>query len=86
MKLIFLEMGGTYRQVGDYLIPNLSLPPDIEEYRLGKYGQMRQRYIKELRHGLYSSLLLEGTLMKHLAEIDRFCNDRLEIIEIALME
>lgn len=86
MKSIFEEMGGTYRQEGDYLIPNLSLPPDTEEYHLGKYGRMRQGYIKEHRRGLYSSLLLEGTLMKHLAEIDRSCNDRLEIIEKALME
>lgn len=86
MKSIFEEMGGTYRQEGDYLIPNLSLLPDTEEYHLGKYGRMRQRYIKEYRHALYSSLLLEGTLMKHLAEIDRSCNDRMAIIEKALME
>lgn len=36
MKSIFEEMGGTYRQEGDYLIPNLSLPPDTEEYHLVK--------------------------------------------------
>lgn len=27
MKLSFEQNGGTYRQVGDYLIPNLTLPP-----------------------------------------------------------
>lgn len=86
MKSLFEEMGGTYRQEGDYLLPNLSLPPDTEEYLLGKYGRMRQRYLKEHRRALYSSLMLEGTLMKHLAEIDRSCNDRLEIIEKALMK
>lgn len=86
MKSIFEQMGGTYRQEGDYLFPNLSLPPDTEEYHLGKYGRMRQRYLKEHRRALYSNLLLEGALMRHLAEIDRSCNDRLEIIEKALME
>ena len=86
MKSFFEEMNGTYRQEGDYLLPNLSLPPDTEEYPLGKYGRMRQRYLKEHRRALYSSLMLEGTLMKHLAEIDRSCNDRLEIIEKALMK
>ena len=86
MKSLFEEMGGTYRQKGDYLLPNLSLPPDIEEYLLGKYGRMRQRYLKEHRRALYSSLMLEGTLIKHLAEIDRSCNDRLEIIEKALIK
>ena len=40
MKSIFGQMGGTYRQEGDYLIPNLSLP-DESEYQIGKYGRMR---------------------------------------------
>ena len=66
MKSIFEEMGGTYRQEGDYLLPNLSLPQDTEEYPLGKYGRMRQQYLKEHRRALYSSLMLEGTLIKHL--------------------
>ncbi len=30
MKTIFEEMGGTYRQVGDYFIPNITLPDDGE--------------------------------------------------------
>lgn len=37
MKSIFEGMGGTYRQEGDYLIPNIKLP-EQEEYQLGKYG------------------------------------------------
>ena len=35
MKSIFEKMGGTYRQKGDYLLPNLSLPPDAEAYQIG---------------------------------------------------
>ena len=42
MKIIFEEMGGTYRQVGDYFIPSITLPDD-GEYQLGKYGRMRRR-------------------------------------------
>ena len=64
----------------DKILPNLSLLPDAEEYPLGKYCRMRQQYLKEHRRSLYSSLMLEGRLMKHLAEIDRSCNNRLEII------
>lgn len=86
MKSVFEKMGGTYRQEGDYLLPNLSLPPDTEEYHLGKYGRLRQQYLKEHRRALYSSLLLEGSLKKHLAEIDCFCDARLEIIETAMMK
>ena len=86
MKSLFEEIGGTYRLEGDYLLPNLSLPPDPEEYQIDKYGRMRQRFLKEHRRALYSSMMLEGTLTKHLAEIDRSCNDRLEIIETAMMK
>ena len=34
-KTIFEEMGGTYTQVGDYLLPDLKLPE--EEWRISAY-------------------------------------------------
>ena len=86
MKSIFEKMGGTYRREGDYLLPNLSLPPDAEDYQVGKYGRMRKQYLKEHRRALYTCMMTDGTLWKHLVEIDRSCNDRLEIIEKALMK
>lgn len=46
MKSIFEEMGGTYRQEGDYFIPNLILP-DTGEYQSGKYGRMRRSHLKD---------------------------------------
>ena len=79
MKSLFEEMGGTYRQEGDYLIPNLALP-DEPEYQIGKYGRMRRSYLKEHRPVLYASLLTSRTLHWHLAEIDQACNERMEII------
>ena len=79
MKSLFEEMGGTYRQEGDYLIPNLALP-DEPEYQIGKYGRMRRSYLKEHRPVLYASLLTSGTLHRHLAEIDQACNERMAII------
>jgi hypothetical protein len=83
MKSIFEEMGGTYRQEGDYLIPNLTLP-DTSDYQIGKYGRMRRSYLKEYHSALYSALILEGTLFKHLAEIDQACNERMEAITTAM--
>lgn len=83
MKTIFEEMGGTYRQVGDYFIPNLTLPDD-GEYKIGKYGRMRRNYLKEYRKILYNNYVLEGTLFKHLAEIDQACNERIENIVSAM--
>lgn len=83
MKTIFEEMGGTYRQVGDYFIPNITLPDD-GEYQIGKYGRMRRSYLKEYRKILYNNYVLEGTLFKHLAEIDQDCNERIENIVSAM--
>ncbi|MEY8319115.1 TnpV protein [Oscillospiraceae bacterium 50-58] len=83
MKTIFEEMGGTYRQVGDYFIPNITLPDD-GEYQIGKYGRMRRSYLKEYRKILYNNYVLEGTLFKHLAEIDQACHERMEILVSAM--
>ena len=83
MKSLFEEMGGTYRQVGDYFIPNLVLPDD-GNYQIGKYGRMRRSYLKEHHPILYNNYLLEGTLFKHLAEIDQACNERMKILVSAM--
>ena len=83
MKSLFEEMGGTYRQVGDYFIPNLVLPDD-GDYQIGKFGRMRRSYLNEHRPVLYANLLTSGTLHRHLAEIDQACNERMEIIVPAM--
>ena len=84
MKSLFEEMGGTYRQVGGYFIPNLVLPDD-GDYQIGKYGRMRRTYLKEHRKILYTNYVMEGTLFKHLSEIDQVCNERMEIIVSATL-
>lgn len=69
MKTIFEEIGGTYRQDGNYLLPNLELPVQ-QEQPLGKYGRMRLHYLKEQHHAVYTGLLLAGKLDEHLREVD----------------
>ena len=66
-----------YSRHGDYFLPNLGLT-EAEQRPLGKYGQMRLRYLEEHRPGLYTRLLLSGKLMEHLQEIDSSCQERLE--------
>ena len=83
MKSLFEEMGGTYRQEGDYLIPNLALPDD-DDYEVGKYGRMRLDYLKEHRKIFYTNYVTEGTLSKHLSEIDQACNERMENLVSAM--
>ena len=67
----------TYHRESDYLIPNLKLS-DTTEYQIGKYGRMRQRFLKENHGGIYSYMLLSETLWKHLAEIDEESNEMME--------
>ena len=83
MKSLFEEMGGTYRQEGNYLIPNLALPDD-GDYELGKYGRMRLSYLKEHRKILYTNYVTEGTLSKHLSDIDQACNERMKNLVAAM--
>jgi len=83
MKSIFEQMGGTYRREGDYLIPNLSLP-ESETCEIGKYGSMHRCFLKEHQPAIYISLLMEGKLCQHLAEIDKACNERMENICAAM--
>ena len=73
----------TYRQNGDYLIPNLELSEQPVK-PLGKYGRMRKTYLKEHRPILYSQLLLSEKLYPHLLETDETANRRLDQLMQAL--
>ena len=67
---IFEKMGGTYTQVGDYLLPDLKLPEE-EQQPIGVWGQRHRRYLKEHRRATYTTLLTGGKLNGYLADIDR---------------
>ena len=85
MKSVFDTMGGTYRQCGDYLIPEIALP-DTEKISIGKYGRMRQRYLKEHRGVLYNAMILDGTLWSHHTEVDKICKDRMDVLILGMKE
>lgn len=71
-KSTFEQMGGTYRQEGDYILPNLAVPESVP---VGVWGQRRRRYLREHRKALYNTLLLSGKLNSHLAGINQQAND-----------
>lgn len=52
-KSIFEEMGGTYEQQGDYLIPCLTLSVE-EESPIGVFGQRHLRYLNSPKRLLYT--------------------------------
>ena len=73
-KSLFEQNGGTYRQVGDYFLPNITLPEEENE-PIGIWGQRHLRYLKQHRKILYTNLLTSGKLNNHLAEIDKQATD-----------
>ena len=76
----------TYHKEGDYLIPDLIIENSNEDYHIGKYGRLRLNYIKEYKRGLYTELLINGTLSKHLADIENTANERIALIVKQLAE
>ena len=65
----------TYTMQGDYLIPDLTVP---ESPKLGKYGMLRRTFLRKHRDGIYTGMLLNGTLNSHLEEVDRQAQKMLE--------
>ena len=68
MKSTFEELGGTYKQVGDYLLPDVEVPENPE---VGFWGLQRRKYLLDHQPALYTALFLGGKLADHLQEIDR---------------
>ena len=67
----------TYRTVNGVQIPNLSLP---ETEPIGRYGRMRQKYLREHRPVLWNRLVLMGTLYEHLSEIEEAAQSRIDLM------
>ena len=74
VKTIFEQMGGTYEQQGDYLIPCLTLPTE-EEKSIGVWGQRHLRYLKTHRKITYTNLITSDKLNSYLDDIDEQAED-----------
>ena len=79
------KTGIEYHLEGDYYITNLVLPKQ-EKVTLNKYGRMRLKYLKENKKAEYSIMLMDGTLNKHLKEIQETAQKRLNQIIYQLKE
>ena len=68
----------TYHIVGDFLLPDLILdePPPTFVAPLGRYGQLRQKYLRENRPITYSTLMLAERLYTHLRDVDEIAQER----------
>lgn len=69
-ETLFEQLGGTYTQIGDYLLPDLSLPAEKETGNIGVWALRHKRYLKHHHKVLYYNLLTSGKLDSHLADIE----------------
>ena len=70
----------TYRRIGDFLIPNLILPPEEAKVRLGKWGIIYKDYLFKHKKVEFSVLLAKGKLYQHCAEVENQANEMYDIL------
>lgn len=85
MKKEIEKNGITYRLVDNYYLPNLELP-EQKEYSIGKYGRMRNDYLKKHNKIHYHTLLVSGKLNEHLHDIDIQAENMMELLVRQLSE
>ena len=72
---IFEQTGGTYTQVGDYMLPDLLPAEEEKEANIGVWGMRHKRYLKQNHKVLYYNLLTSGKLNSYLADIEQQAQD-----------
>lgn len=70
----------TYRQVADYMIPNLTLPPEEAKITLGKWGMLYKDYLFNHKEVVLFVLLAEGTLYQYCADIEKQANEMYDLL------
>ena len=74
------QMKITYREVNGYLIPNIKLPPEEASIRLGKWGMMYKSHIEKNKKVLFNTLLMQGKLYQHCAEVEKQARDMFNML------
>ena len=69
-----------YRRVGDYYIPNLIIPPEEANITLGKWGMMHKNYLEKHKKVFFNTLLMQGKLYQHCAEIENQSRDMFDTL------
>ncbi len=68
---ILEQTGGTYTQIGDYLLPDLELPEEEKQANIGVWAMRHRRYLKQNHKVRYYNLLTSGKLNSYLADIEQ---------------
>ena len=73
-KSSFEQNGGTYRTVGDYSIPNITLPAEANK-PLSMWGLKRKDYLMKHKRVQFNIMIMNGTLWNHLTQVDEQATD-----------
>lgn len=72
---IFEKQGGTYTQVGDYMLPDLLPAEEEKEVNISVWAMRHKRYLKQNHKVFYYNLLTSGKLNSYLADIEQQAQD-----------
>ena len=79
-KYIYDKNNGLWYELqGDYYIPCLTVPAQVER-PIGIWGQRHLRYIKAERKALYTELLTSGKLNTYLADINEHATEQMLLL------
>ena len=69
-----------YVRVGDYYIPNLTLPKPRRTGNIGKYGRLKLNYMKKHNIPEYTEMLLNNELNSYLLDVEDACKNKIETL------
>lgn len=79
-KFVDDRTGIEYRLVGDYYIPNITIPKSRRTGNIGKYGRLKLNYMKKYKIPEYTEMLLSNELKSYLLDIEDECKEKLDIL------
>ena len=78
MKKRIFENGIYYVLVGDYYVPELSLPDETRS--IGRWGRLHREYLRMTNPGIFNDLILTGKLWTYLADLNEQAEERLSLL------
>mgnify|MGYP003373931718 FL=1 len=79
-RFIDEKTGIEYRLVGDYYIPNITIPKTRRTGNIGKCGRLKLRYMRKYKIPEYTEMFLSNELKSYLLDIEDECKDKLELL------
>ena len=80
------QTGISYTLHDDYYLPDLVLPKQEDNRPIGKWGNLRKRYLQQHKRVFYNTLVSNLTLHTHLADVDEQARDMFDTLTEQMMK